>query len=215
MALVKPRFLDSSFSALSTQCLTPWMSLSLEIETDKVHWGVFPFLFSFNNNKQFCAVTHKMLITLPFNNSLSVKLLAWSVTHLNNKKPFPFQYTFNFLFLINIQWDISICGISLLIYCKLILFHGNVTRVALLIFEPIVLHRTQQLFASSGHLRITAAWRVIRKDSSLNIEAILKVGFIFLKHKELNSDEMITYNSYFIGDPAWDSLSLNKAIACW
>lgn len=48
----------------------------------------------------------------------------------------------------------------------------------------------------------------------MKIEAPSKVGFMFLKHKELNSDEMITYNSYFIGNPAWNGLSSNKAEAC-
>ena len=67
---------------------------------------------------------------------------------------------------------------------------------------------------SLRHLRITIVSRVIRKDSSLKIEAPSKVGFMFLKHKELNSDEMITYNSYFIGNPAWNGLSSNKTEAC-
>lgn len=92
----------------------------------------FLSFFSFHRNKHYCMVTHKILITLPSNNILSFKLLAWSITHFNNKKLFPFQYSFNFLFLINIQLNISICGMTLLIYWKLILFPGNVTWVALL-----------------------------------------------------------------------------------
>lgn len=120
---------DPQFSALSTHRqphdrLCDWKSE----QTQHIR-GVFPFLFSFNNNKHDCAVTHKMLITLP---DFSFKLLAWSIRHFNNKKPFSFQYTFNFLFLINIKLNISTCGRSLLIYWKLILFPGNVTWVALL-----------------------------------------------------------------------------------
>lgn len=63
---------------------------------------------------------------------------------------------------------------------------------------------------SLGHGRITVVSGAIRKDSSLKIEALLKVGFVFSKHEELNSDEMITYNSYFIDNPARSSLSPNK-----
>lgn len=74
----------------------------------------------------------------------------------------------------------------------------------------MVLCRIQQLFAFSRAFGTNyVVSRVIRKDS-LKIEALLKVGFVFSKHEELRSDEMITYNSYFIGNPAWSSLSSNK-----
>lgn len=128
-AWVTIRFPGSSpFSTMPLDTLKPSVSGRWCKQSELAKCFRFPLCV----NKHHLTVPHKMLIMLPFwLPAFQFRWLTRNIRHFNNENSF-LQYTFNFLFLINIQWNISICGVCLLIYWKLILFPGNVTWVALL-----------------------------------------------------------------------------------